>query len=386
LTQSFEGQNQTKLTTRFLAGRLVSLDVFRGIAIAFMILINNLGGDTNYPILLHADWNGLTLADVFFPFFLFIVGAAIPYSLGRKLENNESKKSIFLRIIRRAIILFALGVFINGFPYFNLSTLRVMGVLQRIALCYLITSIIYLTLNRRKQISITVLFMVVYWMLMTLVPVPGYGPGVLERQGNLAAYVDNLVLGPGHLWGSLGTWDPEGLLSTIPAIATTMLGLLAGEHLRTNRTPKYKSTALLVLGAFLIAVGALWNLVFPINKSLWTSSFVALTGGLAFIVLDFCYYIFDFKKYVSWAKPLIIFGLNSIVAYVSTEIINLTLMYANVTLSDGTYLSLKSLIYEQLFASWAGPLNGSLLYGVAFLLFWLGIMAILYKQRIFIRV
>jgi predicted acyltransferase len=141
-----------------------------------------------------------------------------------------------------------------------------------------------------------------------------------------------------------------------------------------------------VLGPFLIAAGVLWNLVFPINKSLWTSSFVALTGGLAFIVLDFCYYIVDFKKYVSWAKPLIIFGLNSIVAYVSTEIINLTLTYANVTLSDGINLSLKSLIYEQLFASWAGPLNGSLLYGVAFLLFWLGIMAVLYKQRVFIRV
>lgn len=383
MTQSFERQNQTTQTTRFLEGRLVSLDVFRGIAIAFMILLNNLGGGTNYAILLHADWNGLTLADIFFPFFLFILGAAIPYSLGRKLEHNENKKKLVRRLVRRTIILFALGVFINGFPYFNLSTLRVMGVLQRIALCYLVASAIYLTLNRRKQIIATVLFMVLYWILMTAVPVPGYGPSVLDKNGSLAAYIDRLLL-PGHLYA--GTWDPEGFLSTIPALATTMLGLLAAEHLRTNRTPKNISTTLFLLGAVLIATGALWNLSFPINKNLWTSSFVALTGGMAFIIFDLCYYIIDFKKHMLWAKPFIIFGLNSIAAYVATEIMNLTLIYANVTLSDGTSLSLKALIYERLFASWAGPLNGSLLYGVAFLLFWLGIMAILYRQRVFIKI
>ena len=383
MTQSSERQNQTTQTTRFLEGRLVSLDVFRGIAIAFMILVNNLGGDTNYAILLHADWNGLTLADIFFPFFLFILGAAIPYSLGRKLEHTESKKKLVPRIVRRTIILFALGVFINGFPFFNLSTLRIMGVLQRIALCYLVASAIYLKLNRRKQIIATLLFMVLYWILMTVVPVPGYGSGVLDKNGSLAAYVDRLLL-PGHLYA--GTWDPEGFLSTIPALATTMLGLLAAEHLRTNRTPKNKSTTLFLLGAILIATGALWNLSFPINKNLWTSSFVALTAGMAFIIFDLCYYMFDFKKHMFWAKPFIIFGLNSIVAYVSTEIMNLTLIYANVTLSDGTNVSLKSLIYEHLFASWAGPLNGSLLYGVAFLLFWLGLMAILYRRRVFIKV
>ena len=383
MTQSFERQNQTTQTTRFLEGRLVSLDVFRGIAIAFMILLNNLGGDTNYAILLHADWNGLTLADIFFPFFLFILGAAIPYSLGSKLAYNESKQKLVPRIVRRTIILFALGVFINGFPYFNLSTLRIMGVLQRIALCYLAASAIYLTLNQRKRIIATMFFMLLYWILMTVVPVPGYGSGVLDRNGSLTAYVDRLLL-PGHLYA--GTWDPEGFLSTIPALATTMLGLLVAEHLRMNRTPKDKSTTLFLLGAVLIAIGALWNLSFPINKNLWTSSFVALTGGMAFIIFDLCYYMFDFKKHMFWAKPFIIFGLNSIVAYVSTEIMNLTLIYANVTLSDGTNVSLKSLIYEHLFASWAGPLNGSLLYGVAFLLFWLGLMAILYRRRVFIKV
>ena len=311
-----------------------------------MILLNNLGGDKNYAILLHADWNGLTLADIFFPFFLFIVGSAIPYSLGSKLEHNESKKKLVPKIVRRTIILFALGIFINGFPYFNLSTLRIMGVLQRIALCYLAASAIYLTLNQKKRIAITILLMVLYWVLMTVVPVPGYGPGVLDKNGNLAAYIDRLLL-PGHLYA--GTWDPEGFLSTIPALATTMLGLLTAEHLRSNRSPKEKSKALFLFGVLLMAVGALWNLSFPINKNLWTSSFVAFTGGMAIIIFDLCYYIIDFKKHTQWAKPFIIFGLNSIAAYVLTEIMNLTLIYTNVTLSDGTSLSLKTLIYERLF-------------------------------------
>ena len=383
MTQPSEKQIQTKKTSRFLEGRLVSLDVFRGIAVAFMILLANLGGDKNYLILLHADWNGLTIADIFFPFFLFIVGSAIPYSLGRGLERNESKKSLLPRVIRRTIILFALGVFINGFPYFDIFTLRVMGVLQRIALCYLAASAVYLTLNRKRQIVTIILLVVLYWVLMTVVPVPGYGPGVLDKNGNLAAYIDKVLL-PGHLYA--GTWDPEGFLSTIPALATTLLGLLTAEHLRSNRNPQEKTTSLFLFGVLLMAVGALWNLSFPINKNLWTSSFVLFTGGMAIIIFDMCYYIIDFKKHTLWAKPFIIFGLNSIAAYVLTEIMNLTLIYANVTLGDGRSLSLKALIYESLFSSWAGPLNGSLLYGVAFLLFWLGITAMLYRQRVFIRI
>lgn len=383
MTQHSQRQDPQSHATQILEGRLISLDVFRGIAIAFMILLSNLGGDTNYAILLHADWNGLTLADIFFPFFLFTLGAAIPYSLGRRLQDGESKKKLVRRIARRTAILFALGIFINGFPYFNLSTLRIMGVLQRIALCYLAASAIYLTWNRKRQIIATILIMVLYWILMTVVPVPGYGPGILDKNGNLAAYIDRLLL-PGHLYA--GTWDPEGFLSTIPALATTMLGLLTAEHLKSNRNPKEKSTALFLFGVVLIGIGILWNLSFPINKNLWTGSFVALTGGMAIIILGICYYIIDVKKRTWWVKPFIIFGLNSIATYLLTEIVNLTLIYANVTLSDGRSLSLKFLIYESLFSRWAGPLNGSLFYGVALLLFWLGIMAMLYRQKVFIRI
>lgn len=234
-------QNRTtQQASSFMQKRLVSLDVFRGIAVAFMILIGNLGGDANYMILQHAEWNGLTFADIFFPFFLFIVGVAIPYSFSNKLEQGQSKKKLLPRIIRRAIILFALGVFINGFPYFNLSTLRVMGVLQRIALCYLATSAAFLALKKRKLILTTTFLLLLYWALMTIVPVPGYGPGALDKNGNLAAYIDRLLL-PGHLYLG-GTWDPEGLLSTLPSIATTMLGVITATFLRSDRSSKEKST------------------------------------------------------------------------------------------------------------------------------------------------
>ena len=385
MTQIPGKQNRTTQQISFLIRkRLVSLDVFRGIAIAFMILIGNLGGDANYMILQHAEWNGLTLADIFFPFFLFIVGVAIPYSLSTRLEQGQSKKKLLPRIIRRAIVLFALGVFINGFPYFNLSTLRIMGVLQRIAICYLAASTAFLTLKKRKLILTTAFILLLYWALMTIMPVPGYGPGALDKNGNLAAYVDKLLL-PGHLYLG-GTWDPEGLLSTLPAIATTMLGVITAIFLRSDRSSKEKSTRLLLFGVLMIFIGGTWNFSFPINKNLWTSSFVALTGGMALIVFSLCYYTVDFKRYSWWTKPFIILGLNAITAYVLTEIMNLTLIYTNTTLYDGTTISIKGLIYQRYFASWAGPLNGSLLYGLAYLLLWMGIMTILYKRRIFIKV
>ena len=367
----------------FMQGRLASLDVFRGFAIVIMILLNNLGNNANYSILLHADWNGLTLADVVFPFFLFVVGAAIPYSLTSKLERGQNKKQLLFRIGRRTIILFALGVFLNGYPYFDLSTIRIMGVLQRIALCYFAASAIFLTLNQRKHLLTTILLALLYWILMSMIPVPGYGAGVLDKNGNLAAYIDRILL-PGHLYA--GTWDPEGFLSTVPAIATTMLGVLTTEYLMLNHSSKNKSTNLLLLGILMISIGTAWNLSFPINKNLWTSSYVALTGGIALIIFDLFYYIIDLKKRQWWVKPLIIFGLNAITAYVLSEIMNFTLAYTNINLNDGTSLSLKALIFERYFASWAGPLNGSLFYAIVYLLLWLGIMTIFYKRRIFIKI
>lgn len=218
---------------------------------------------------------------------------------------------------------------------------------------------------------------------MTLIPVPGYGPGVLEPEGNLDAYIDNLLL-HGHLF--MGTWDPEGLLSTIPAIATTLTGVLAGQLLRSNRNQLEKTVNLFLLGSFGIVIGSLWNLWFPINKYLWTSSFVAFTSGVAFIFLTVCYYIIDIKKHAWWTKPFTILGMNAIAAYLFSVIMDLVLVYTNITLADGTSISLKTFIYQNYFASWAGMLYGPMFYALAYVILWLGIMTILYKRRIFIKV
>jgi predicted acyltransferase len=370
----------------YLQGRLVSLDVFRGITIALMILVNNPGGEAVYGALQHADWNGWTLADLVFPFFLFIVGVAIPYSFTNRIARGDSKKKLLLQVVRRTVILFALGLIINAFPYFNPSTLRIMGVLQRIALCYFFSSIIFLAFNNRKQVSTTVFLPLFYWALMTLVPVPGYGTGVLGKEGNLAAYLDNLILGTGHLYGPLGTWDPEGLLSTIPAVATTLIGVLAGKHLISGRSQLDKAANLLFFGSLLTTIGTFWDFWFPINKNLWTSSYVALSGGIALILLAACYYVISVKGHVRWTKPFIILGVNAIAVYFLSEIVNLTLFSANVPLSDGKGISLKTLIYQNYFESWAGPLNGSLIYAFAYLVLWVGIMAVFYKRRTFIKI
>lgn len=366
----------------YLQGRIASLDVFRGIAIALMILGNNLGGGL-YPAFQHADWHGWTLIDLVFPSFLFTVGVAIPYSFGNRLIRGDSKKKLFSRVIRRTVILFAIGLLLNGFPHYNLSTIRIMGVLQRIALCYFFASAIFLAFKTKWHVFFTLSFPFIYWLLMELVPVPGYGAGILEKEGNLAQYIDNLLL-RGHLY--VGTWDPEGLLSTIPAIATVMMGVLTGEHLRSNRSPHEKAANLFFFGSLSVFIGALWNSWFPINKNLWTGSFVAFTGGVSLIFLAACYYIIDIKKHTLWMKPFVILGTNAIAVYVLSVIADLALIYTNVTLADGTSIPLKTFIYEKYFVSWAGPLNGPLFYALAYLMLWLGIMTILYKRKIFIKV
>lgn len=365
-----------------LRGRLVSLDVFRGITIALMVLMGNPGGSEYYGFLQHADWNGLTLADVVFPFFIFIVGVAIPYSFTNKLERKVSKRSLLLRITRRTIILFLLGLFINGFPYFNLGTLRIMGVLQRIALCYFFASLIFLFVKPKWRLLLTAAIPLVYWALMVLVPVPGYGAGVLTKDGNLAAYLDRLLLG-GHLY--TGTWDPEGILSTLPAVATALMGVLTGQHLMSYREPSKKLVNLVSFGSLALVIGSVWNIVFPINKNLWTSSYVAFTGGMAILLFAVCYFIIDVKRKTGWTRPFVILGMNAIAVYVLSMIVNLALIYVIVPFG-GANIALKSLIFERLFASWAGPLHGSLLYSLVYLAFCWLVAAVLYKKRIFLKV
>jgi predicted acyltransferase len=365
--------------------RLVSLDVFRGITIAGMVLVNNPGTWSHiYWPLKHAEWHGWTPTDLIFPFFLFIVGVAIPLAFGRRLESGGSKRDLYLKVVRRTLIIFALGIFLAGFPEFQLSTIRIPGVLQRIAVCYLCASLVFLNTRVRTQIIVTAALLIIYWLLMTRLHAPGFAAGDLSKEGSLASFVDRAVFGP-HIWKQGKVYDPEGLLSTIPAIATTLFGVLTGQWLRTNKSQYEKVTGLFVAGAACTVIGWCWNPYFPINKSLWTSSYVFFTGGLALEFLALSYWLIDIKKYQRWAKPFVVFGVNAIVLFVGTGL--MAKLMGRIKLPwGGTQISLQGWIFQKLFLSWASPINASLAYAIAFILLWLGLMWILYSRKTFIKI
>jgi len=259
--------------------RLVSLDVFRGLTIAGMVLVNNPGTWSHiYWPLEHAEWNGWTPTDLIFPFFLFIVGVAIPLAFGKRIERGDARRALFLKVLYRSAIIFLLGEFLAGFPYFNLATIRIPGVLQRIAVCYLFAGIIYLTTRARTTAIIAVALLIIYHILMTRGHAPGAYVGDLSKEGSLASYIDRTVFGP-HVWRQAVVYDPEGILSTMGALATTLFGVLTGYLIGDKeRTPVEKVVVMFVAGFACIIVGWCWNPWFPINKSLWTSSYVFFTG------------------------------------------------------------------------------------------------------------
>ena len=369
------------------SSRLVSLDVFRGLTIAGMVLVNNPGSWAHiYWPLEHAEWNGWTPTDLIFPFFLFIVGVAIPLALGRRVDEGGRKRDLYWKIIKRALIIFALGEFLAGFPYFHLSTMRIPGVLQRIAVCYLFASFIFLKTKPRTQAIIALALLVVYWLLMTHVHAPGYATGDLSKEGSLASYIDRTVFGR-HVWSQAKVYDPEGILSTMGALATTLFGVLAGNHLRcSTRTQFEKVAGLFVAGMICVVIGWAWNPFFPINKGLWTSSYVFLTGGMALQLLAFCYWLIDIKNYRAWSKPFVVFGVNAIVLFVGTGIMARLMGLIRLPTSDGKGISLQGWIYQHLFLSWAQPINASLAFAIVFNLLWLGLMWILYWRKIFIKI
>ncbi|HSE32134.1 MAG TPA: DUF5009 domain-containing protein [Pyrinomonadaceae bacterium] len=365
--------------------RIVSLDVFRGLTIAGMVLVNNPGTWSNiYWPLEHAEWHGWTPTDLVFPFFLFIAGVSIPLAFASRLERGGSRRDLHLKVIKRTLIIFALGLLLNGFPYFNLSELRIPGVLQRIAVCYFFASIIFLNTKWRTQIFIAIALLLLYWALMKLVPAPGFAAGDLTKEGSLASFIDRAVFGK-HVWAQAKVYDPEGLLSTIPAIATTLMGVLTGQWLRSEKTRQEKVAGMFVAGAICVAVGWAWNSFFVINKALWTSSYVLFTGGLALQFLAVFYWIIDIKGYRRWAKPFEVFGLNAIALYVGSGLMADLLGLIKVN-AGGASVPLQSWIYQNVFASWASPVNASLAFAVAFVLLWLGLMWILYRRQIFISV
>jgi predicted acyltransferase len=365
--------------------RLVSLDVFRGITIAGMVLVNNPGTWSSiYWPLAHAEWHGWTPTDLIFPFFVFIVGVAIPLAFGRRMESGGSKGDLYWKVARRTLIIFALGMFLAGFPYFNLSTIRIPGVLQRLAVCYFFASIIFLKTKVRTQVIITIALLLIYWLLMTRLHAPGFGTGDLSKEGSVASFIDRTILGP-HIWRAGKVYDPEGLLSTIPAIATALFGVLTGQWLRTDKSPYEKVAGMFVAGAACVVIGWCWNPFFPINKGLWTSSYVFFTGGLALEFLAFCYWLIDIKKYKRWAKPFVVFGVNAIVLFVGTGVMGRLMGLIKLPWGD-TRISLQGWIFQKLFLSWAAPIHASLAYAIAFILLWLGLMWILYSRKIFIKV
>ncbi len=425
--------------------RLVSLDVFRGMTIAGMVLVNNPGTwGAIYAPLEHAPWHGITPTDFIFPFFLFIVGVAIPLALGKRIEEGITR-DVYFKIISRAFLIFFIGLFMAAFPLFdfsnegiplfakiiemfalitvvylwltgktkeslillgalavflailyfsgfplvftNFNNLRIPGVLQRIAVCYLITSLIFLHTNWKQLAIIGVALLFFYWLFMMIGPVPGCDLTTIDDKAcNIAAYLDRTVFGLNHIWKQAKVYDPEGLLSTIPAIVTTISGVLTGLWLKTKRSDLEKVSGLFFIGLVLLVAGWCWNPFFPFNKALWTSSYVLYTSGLALCFLGFCYYLIDIKGYKMWTKPFVIFGVNALALFIGSGLMARMMGIIKVSGAEGKPISLQGWIYDVIFVPLADAKTSSLMFALCFILFWLFLMWLLYRKRIYIKV
>jgi len=380
--------------------RLIALDVFRGVTIAGMLLVNNPGSwSAIYPPLEHAPWHGWTPTDLIFPFFLFIVG------ITTELSKKDPK-----RIIRRGLLIVLAGLLLNAFPFFwwgkiagnadpsfwdrvvyRAAHLRFAGVLQRIGIAYMAAALLTLRTSKRQQVIIVAALLIGYWIVMTLIPVPGVGEiGAFtldQPDKTLAAWSDRLILGANHIWVSSKTWDPEGPLSTLPAIATCMLGVFAGSWLMQKRRPlAERVVGLYGAGSLGMIAGSLWGAFFPINKNLWTSSYVVFTAGFACVVLATCLWIMDMNGMRGWTKPFVVYGVNPLVAFVGSGIMARligSLIKVNV---GGKVVSLQQASYQLAFQPYFPDKLGSLLWGLSFVAFWLGILWLLYRRNIIVKV
>ncbi len=377
--------------------RMVSLDVLRGLTIGFMIMVNNNGdGERAFWAMKHAAWNGFTPTDLVFPTFLFLIGISTVLSTQARLAQGATKQSIFLHTVRRAVILYLLGLVVNSFPFFNIHTMRFYGVLPRIAICYFVVATLYLiSPGWKDKVALIFAALIGYWLLMRFVPVPGYGlPGrdvpLLDHDGNLTAWLDRQIFSAPHLYER--TRDPEGLLSTIPALGTALIGLLTGLWLRTSRTLAEKARGIAIAGVSGIALGGIWNIWFPINKKLWTSSYVLFAAGLSLLLLALSIWIVDIRgqrkpnadparRYQEF-MPLLVFGVNAIAAYVLSELLPGALGFIHVRPGVNVF----GWFYSGILGVVPNAALASLIYSFAYaLVCWIP-MYVLYRKRIFIKI
>ena len=374
---------------RRVSSRLLSVDVFRGVAVAGMLLVDYPGNEAaGYWALRHSVWNGWTPADLIFPSFVFLMGISIVLSFSARLKRGETRRQIALHAAKRSLILFGIGVFLNGVPEFHLATWRVEGVVQRIAICYLAAGILFLWTDMRGVMIATAVCLLGYWALLRLVPVPGLGlPGrdfpFLVPDRNLNDWIDRDLF-TGRLYNQ--TRDPEGLLSTIPAIATALAGVRAGVWLRSERSSPVKAIGMLATGTLGLALGTIWNSWFPINKNLWTSSFVVFTAGFALVLLALLYWIIEIRGWRGrWTMPFMVFGMNAIVAFCFDQLLWAPLYYGHARATDGSVVTWQQYLNGQ-FMKFASPANASLLFAVAILLFCWVLMWLLYRRQIVLKI
>jgi predicted acyltransferase len=401
-------------TTRPPRERLLSLDVFRGMTIAGMLLVNNPGSwSAIYPPLAHAPWHGWTPTDLIFPFFLFIVGITTHLSIEARRARGDDEGALIRQIVRRGVVIFLAGMLLNGFPFFTWAAVpgnpdpsflervadrlynwRIMGVLQRIGIAYMLAALLSFRTTLKQQVTVIAVLLFGYWFAMTLLPVPpdGFlGVDVLDTPAaTLAAYFDRALLDWGrfgnHLWINSRTWDPEGPFSTIPAVGTAMLGILCGRWIGSPRPLSERLAGMFAAGSIAMMAGLMWHWSFPINKNLWTSSYVLFTAGMAAVALATCMWIIEEHRVTAWTKPFVIYGMNPIIAFVGSGI-TARLIYSIFKVNaGGQQISLQAWIHRTFYTSWLAPRNASLLFAITFVLVWLAILWVLYRRRIFLKV
>jgi len=374
--------------------RLVSLDVFRGMTVAGMLLVNNPGTWSEiYQPLEHAPWNGWTPTDLIFPFFLFIAGITTHLSLSARRAQGADESAVRRQIIRRGALIVLFGLIVAAFPFYpatRFTHIRIPGVLQRIGVAYTCAALLTMRGTLKRQVLLVVALLYGYWFAMTLLPVPGamggIGANLLDAPSRtLAAWTDRFLLG-GHLWVSSKTWDPEGPLSTIPAIGTAMLGVFAGRWIGEKRPLEVRLNGLFAAGSLAMMAGLMWHWSFPINKSLWTSSYVLFTAGMACVAIGTIMWIIDLKNVTWWTRPFVIYGVNPIIAFVGSGMMA-RLIYSLWKVDvNGKPTSVQAAVYQTMFASWLEPRDASLAFALSFVAFWFVVLWALWRKNIIFKV